>query len=111
MVEIKGRKLGGFLLTKLLGQGAMGAVYRGKQLSLDRDVAVKVILPTYADNPDYIRRFEREAKLIAQLTHQNITQIYEFGTFDGYYLIVMEFVEGTSQIGRASCRERVCQYV
>ncbi|PCJ52034.1 MAG: hypothetical protein COA79_24980 [Planctomycetota bacterium] len=96
MVETQGRKLGGFLLNKLLGQGAMGAVYRGKQLSLDRDVAVKVILPTYSDNPEYIRRFEREAKLVAQLTHQNITQIYEFGTFDGFYLIVMEFVEGTS---------------
>lgn len=107
MVEIKGRKLGGFLLTKLLGQGAMGAVYRGKQLSLDRDVAVKVILPTYADNPDYIRRFEREAKLIAQLTHQNITQIYEFGTFDGYYLIVMEFVEGVSLKGLLSVEKKL----
>lgn len=110
MVETKGRKLGGFLLTTLLGQGAMGAVYRGKQLSLDRDVAVKVILPTYADNPDYIRRFEREAKLIAQLTHQNITQIYEFGTFDGYYLIVMEFVEGTSLKGLLSSEKKLPVY-
>lgn len=110
MVETKGRKLGGFLLTKLLGQGAMGAVYQGKQLSLDRDVAIKVILPTYADNPDYIRRFEREAKLIAQLTHQNITQIYEFGTFDGYYLIVMEFVEGTSLKGLLSNQKKLPPY-
>jgi serine/threonine protein kinase/formylglycine-generating enzyme required for sulfatase activity len=110
MVETKGRRLGGFLLTRLLGQGAMGAVYQGKQLSLDRDVAVKVILPTYADNPDYIRRFEREAKLIAQLTHQNITQIYEFGTFDGYYLIVMEFVEGTSLKGLLANEKKLPAY-
>ena len=59
----------GYELKEMIGEGAFGAVYRAHQPVIDREVAVKVILPEYASRPDFIRRFESEAQLIAQLEH------------------------------------------
>lgn len=90
-----------FRIESLLGAGGMGAVYRGRQLSVDRDVAIKILKPDYADDPATIARFKLEAMLLGKLNHRNIVQVIEFGERDlnptnrdiGAYL-VMEFLDG-----------------
>ena len=79
----------------ILGRGGMGTVYRAKHLSLDRDVAVKIINPEFAANADIAQRFGREARLMAKLRHPRAAMIYDSGALDdGRLFIVMEYVEG-----------------
>ena len=86
---------------RLLGKGAMGAVYQGLQLSLQRKVAIKVIGAHLLENPGYIARFEREAQTVGQLIHPNIIACHDFGHATGpageqMYLMILEFVDGWS---------------
>ena len=92
-VEIP-EKLGGYKILRLLGRGAMGAVYEAKQVSLDRLVALKTIRGRLAGNPASLARFTREAYAAAQLTHHNVVQIYDFGEDDGRHFFSMEWVRG-----------------
>lgn len=87
-------RIGQFLLVDLLGKGGMGAVYRGRDLSLDRWVAVKVMLSTLGANPEFVETFRREAQAAAALNHPNIVQIYSFGVAHGQPYMVMELLEG-----------------
>lgn len=87
-------RLGGYRILRLLGQGAMGAVYEAKQTSLDRLVALKTIRGRMANNPSSLARFTREAYAAAQLTHHNVVQIYDFGEDDGRHFFSMEWVRG-----------------
>ena len=85
----------GFELVRLLGRGGMGAVYQAKQTSLDRFVAIKVLPLELSDDPEFEARFRREAKSLAELTHPNIVQIFEFKhTPAGHPYFVMEYVNG-----------------
>ena len=80
---------------KLLGRGGMGAVFRGRQVTLDRQVAVKVIHPDLARDESFVKRFEREAKVLAKLAHPNIVACYQAGKANtGEHYLLMEFVEG-----------------
>ncbi|HLX63221.1 MAG TPA: serine/threonine-protein kinase [Planctomycetota bacterium] len=88
------KRIGDYELISKLGEGGMGAVFRAKQLSMDRDVAVKVLSPRNAANPDFRDRFEREARAIARLNHPNIITGIDAGHADGYYYFAMEFVDG-----------------
>jgi serine/threonine-protein kinase len=72
----------------------MGEVYRARDTELDREVAVKVLLEAVAQDPDRIARFEREAKLLASLSHQNITTLYGLEEHEGQRHLVMELAEG-----------------
>ena len=72
----------------------MGEVYRARDTKLDRDVAVKVLPPSVAGDPDTLARFEREAKAVAALSHPNILAIHDFGTHEGVAYAVMELLEG-----------------
>ncbi len=92
-VEIPDR-LGGYRILRLLGRGAMGAVYEAKQMSLDRLVALKTIRGRLADNPASLARFTREAYAAAQLNHHNVVQIYDFGEDAGLHFFSMEWVRG-----------------
>jgi serine/threonine protein kinase len=92
--------LGGYKLIKELGRGAMGAVYLAKQLSLDRNVALKVIQAQWATNPAFVARFTREAYAAAQLTHHNVVQIYDLGSQGETNFFSMEFVSGESLADR-----------
>ena len=84
----------GYELKEMIGEGAFGAVYRAHQPVIDREVAVKVILPEYASRPDFIRRFESEAQLIAQLEHIHIVPLYDYWRDpEGAYL-VMRLMKG-----------------
>src|SRR3954463_16150396 len=81
---------------RLLGKGAMGAVYRGVQLGLERPVAIKVIAPHLIENADYLARFEREAQTIGKLVHPNVIACHDFGPCPGpagdtIYLMVLEY--------------------
>jgi serine/threonine protein kinase len=72
----------------------MGVVYKAKQMSVDRVVAIKILLDTLAQNKEFIKRFEREAKIAARLSHNNIVNAIDAGEVDGHYFFVMEYVEG-----------------
>lgn len=89
-------RLGGYRILKELGRGGMGAVYLAKQLSLDRNVAVKTIQNDWSANPRAVARFIREAYAAAQLTHHNVVQIYDLGQDGGINYFSMELVEGGS---------------
>ncbi|OGV72159.1 MAG: hypothetical protein A3K18_21140 [Lentisphaerae bacterium RIFOXYA12_64_32] len=80
----------------LVGRGGMGAVYKARQTTLDRFVAIKILPPAVADDPRFAERFTREARALARLNHPNIVTIHEFGQAGQYYYITMEFVSGTN---------------
>jgi serine/threonine-protein kinase len=86
---------GRYRVTDAIGKGGMGTVYRAVQENLDRSVALKVILPHHLTSPDAVARFEREARTIAKLNHENIITIHDFGSLpDGGLFIVMELLDG-----------------
>src|SRR6202012_5773343 len=88
--------LGGYAIVNKLGQGGMGSVYLARQLSLDRNVAVKVMAQKWADDPQFVARFTREAYAAAQLTHHNVVQIHDIGAQHRTHFFSMEFVKGQS---------------
>ncbi len=107
-----GRTLGHYELTSLLGAGGMGEVYRARDLRLDRDVAVKILPEHLAQDVEALRRFEREAKAVAALSHPNILSIFDFGTEAGVSYAVMELLKGETlrarlQRGAMDWREMV----
>ncbi|MFO0845946.1 MAG: protein kinase [Gemmataceae bacterium] len=88
--------LGGYQILKELGRGGMGTVYLARQVSLDRLVALKVMRPEWASNPNFLVRFTREAYAAAQLVHHNIVQVYDIAEDRGVHFFSMEYVEGRS---------------
>jgi serine/threonine protein kinase len=90
-----GTMLGGrYEIVQRLGQGGMGAVYKARDLELDRMVALKVIRPDLAKNPAIIDRFKQELRLSQRVTHRNVIRIYDLGEGDGVKFITMEYIEG-----------------
>ncbi len=87
-------KIPGYKVTGKLGSGAMAVVYKAKQLSLDRTVAVKVLPRRFTEKSDYIKRFFKEGRIAAKLNHNNIVQAIDVGEAGGVYYFVMEYVEG-----------------
>src|SRR5258707_11219307 len=85
---------GRYELLKLIGQGGMGAVYKAHDMELDRVVALKLIRPELAKNPEVLRRFKQELILARQVTHKNVIRIFDLGQGDGFKFITMDFVEG-----------------
>jgi len=95
-LSLVGRKLGDFTLDKKLGAGGMGEVYRARQDSLDRIVAVKILPKSIASNEGFEERFRREARSAANLIHPNVIQVYHIGIDEelGTPFFAMEYVEG-----------------
>ena len=89
-----GTRLGAYEILALLGVGGMGEVYRARDTRLKREVALKVLPDALAHDPDRLARFQREAELLATLTHPNIAAIFGLEETDGRKAIVMELVEG-----------------
>lgn len=79
-----------------INQGSIGAVYKGRQLSLDRDVAIKVLFHEFGDNPELRESFLTEARSMARLKHPNLLAVFDFGDVDGMPYTVMEYVNGES---------------
>ena len=93
--ELKvGDRLGDFEILSVAGEGGMGVVYKARQQSLDRDVALKVIREAIASEPEYRERFLREAKLAASVDHPHIVTVYDVGDEDGRLYLVMQWIDG-----------------
>ncbi len=84
----------GYQILSKLGSGAMATVFKARQLSLDRMVAIKVLPKKLSENADYVDRFYKEGKAAAKLNHPNIVQAIDVGEAGGYHYFVMEYVEG-----------------
>lgn len=89
-------KIGEYILTGKIGQGGIAEIYKARQGSLNRDVAIKILSKSLCDDPDIVRRFERESLVIAHLNHPNIVHVIDKGMAVGRYYFVLEFVDGTS---------------
>jgi len=89
-----GTRLGTYEILASLGAGGMGEVYRARDTRLGRDVAVKALPDEFARDPDRLTRFEREAKLLASLTHSNIAGIFGLEEVGGHRYLILEFIEG-----------------
>ena len=96
MATLVGRSLGRYSITGVLGEGGMGVVFKARDTRLKRDVAVKVIKGAAAEDRHRVERFKREARAVAQLSHPNILEIFDFGFDEGVFFAVMELLEGHS---------------
>src|SRR5688572_7860818 len=92
--DLVGRRLGDYQLLRRLGRGGMAEVYLAQQISLERQVAFKVLRQSLAANETYVRRFQHEAQAAAKLVHANIVAIHEVGQVEGVHYIVQEYVPG-----------------
>jgi serine/threonine protein kinase len=92
--KMAANQIPGFQVLGKLGQGAMAVVYKARQLSLDRIVAIKVLPSKFTENPEYVSRFYKEGKAAALLNHANIVQAIDVGESGGRHYFVMEYVEG-----------------
>ena len=88
------KKIPGYKILGKLGAGAMAVVYKAKQLSLNRMVAIKVLPKRFSENPEYVERFYKEGRAAGKLNHNNIVQAIDVGEAGGYHYFVMEYVEG-----------------
>lgn len=113
MEDLTGKTLGQYQITGPIGEGGMAAVYKAYQAGVDRYVAVKVLPRYYASDPQFLRRFNQEARIIAKLQHPHILPVYDYGETDGYTYIVMPFIQaGTAADlfkGEPIPLEQVCQ--
>ncbi|MBA2285590.1 MAG: protein kinase [Ktedonobacteraceae bacterium] len=91
-IEVLGER---YQLQEPIGRGGMATIYRGRDLRMDRVVAIKVLREVYSTDPKFVTRFQREAKAASALQHPNIVQVYDYGQTEGNYFIVMECIEGT----------------
>ena len=89
-----GRQLGDFKITRLLGRGGMGEVYLAEQLSLHRNVALKILKSVLAEDESYLRRFHSEAKAVAPINHPNIVAVIAIGEHEGTHYMALEYVQG-----------------
>ncbi len=86
-----------YKMSRRIAEGGMGAVYEAQQFGdqdFQKTVAIKTILESFSTNPEFVRLFIGEAKLVADLVHENIVQVYHLGKAGNIYYIAMEFVEG-----------------
>jgi serine/threonine protein kinase len=91
-----GNKLGRYEIRSKIGEGGMGEVYRARDEKLNRDVAIKVLPVSFADNHDRLQRFEQEAQAAGTLNHPNILAVYDLGMHDAAPYVVSELLEGES---------------
>jgi outer membrane protein assembly factor BamB len=93
MEDLTGKQLGKYQIVAPLGEGGMAAVYKAYQPGMDRYVALKILPKHFAGDPEFVGRFEQEARVIAKLQHVYILPVHDYGEDDGYTYIVMPFVE------------------
>lgn len=96
MEQLVGQTLDRYKILSLLGEGGMGAVFKARDLTLQRDVAIKVMHSQYARQPDFQERFLQEARTAARLDHPCVVQVYDFGSSKSLLYIVMEFIPGAN---------------
>ncbi|HWZ17843.1 MAG TPA: serine/threonine-protein kinase, partial [Ktedonobacteraceae bacterium] len=94
--DMVGIVLGHYRIIRQIGYGGMSTVFLAEDINLGRDVAVKVFWPRPGETKDFLRRFSREARVLAQLDHPNILPVYEYGEQDGQAYLVMPYMSGGS---------------
>src|SRR5216683_822682 len=92
--DLTGQTISDFKVLRRLGQGGMGQVYLAEQISLKRNVALKILKPDLAANDTALERFKREAQHVARATHANIVQVYAIDQWEGLHYMALEYVEG-----------------
>ncbi|MBA7673675.1 Serine/threonine-protein kinase PknD [subsurface metagenome] len=92
--KVAAHQIPGYKIQGKLGAGAMAVVYKAKQLSLNRTVAIKVLPKRFSENPEYVERFYKEGQAAGKFNHNNIVQAFDVGEAGGYHYFVMEYVEG-----------------
>ena len=102
MQDLSGTTIRGYQMEERIGRGGFGAVYRAMQPVVGREVAVKVILPDFASQPFFIRRFEMEAQLVARLEHPFIVPLFDYWRDPSGAYLVMRFLRGGSLRDRKS---------
>ncbi len=90
----EGENVGPYRITEQLGQGGMATVYKAYHPNLDRYVAIKVLHPAFRQDPQFLERFQREARVVAKLDHPNIVPVFDYADHDGQSYLVMKFIEG-----------------
>ncbi|MBI1880310.1 MAG: protein kinase, partial [Chloroflexi bacterium] len=90
---IIGKNIGQYQIQEQIGQGGMATVYKAYQPSINRHVAVKILPSQYAQDPNFVKRFEQEARAIAALEHPHILPVYDFGTQEGLTYMVMRYIK------------------
>jgi len=103
------RQFGNFLLSRHLGSGGMGTVYLGHDMTLKREVAVKVLKPELVSDQKFMATFLREAEITASLNHPNIVQVYAFGQHENVYYLVVEYISGGSLDDKIVNRGRITE--
>ena len=98
MEDLTGREFGTYRIVAPLGEGGMAAVYKAYQSNMDRYVALKVLPRHFANDPQFVARFEQEAKVLAKLRHPHILPVHDYGQHDGYTYLVMPFIESGTLI-------------
>jgi len=101
-----GKSLAHYRITAKIGEGGMGEVYLARDTKLDREVAIKLLPPKFAEDPERLSRFEREARVLASLNHPNVAAIYGLEEIDGHRFLVLEYVEG-EELGDRIARGRL----
>lgn len=94
MDQLIGQSIPGYQMMEKLGQGAMGVVFKARQISMNRFVAIKILNQRLASKPEYIERFQQEARFAAKLSHNNVVQAIDVGSAGHLHYFVMELVEG-----------------
>ncbi len=94
MAFTTGENVGAYRVMEKLGRGGMATVYKAYHANLDRYVALKVLHPAFLEDPNFLARFQREARLVAKLEHTNIVPVYDFADHDEQPYLVMKYIEG-----------------
>jgi len=94
----------GYQVMQKIGAGAMASVYKAKQLSLDRIVAIKILPKRMSEDPEFVKRFYKEGRAAARLNHNNIVQAIDVGEYGGFHYFVMEFVDGKTVYDEMAAR-------
>ena len=103
MEDLIGKTIDRYKIISEIGRGGMAVVYRAVDTTLDRNVAIKIITPEYADKEKLLKRFSREAKTLAKLSHSNLVKVLDYGEYDGSPYVIMEFIPGgtlSSRMGK-----------
>jgi len=100
MKNLIGQTLGQFQLLEIIGEGGMSTIYRAHQPSMSRDVAVKVIQPSQEESEEFFARFDREAHVIASLSHAHIVKVFDYGVVGNIAYLAMELLRGGSLADR-----------
>ena len=109
MSFIVGETVGPYRITEQLGSGGMATVFKAYHAALDRYVAIKVLHPAFKEDPNFLARFQREARVVAKLEHPNIVPVYDFSDHKGQPYLVMRFIEGETlkaRLGRGALPAR-----